>query len=103
MRLNSEELIIDNLYSPWLKIGERSFQSRLLIGIEQYTSALLIKQVLEAAQSQVFITTFDLENVRSSIPLTELENIIDIQSYIWVGTTSFAVTAQDAISTARML
>lgn len=103
MHQNSTGQRIDTDNAPWLTIGETSFQSRLLIGIEQYSSARLIKQVLEAAQAQVFITTFDLEHAWSSIPLTELESIIDIQRYIWIGTTSFATTAEDAISTARML
>lgn len=88
---------------PWLTINGQQFYSRLLVGIEQYDSPVQIREILEATESQVFITTFDLESTRSSILLSDLACELPIQSYIWVGTTSFARSAKDALTTARLL
>ena len=88
---------------PWLTLGEHRFYSRLLVGIEQYDSPTTIREILEATKSQVFITTFDLENARSSILLSDLATELPLDNYIWIGTTSFAHSAKDAIVTARLL
>jgi thiazole synthase len=91
------------LSEPWLVLGEQSFRSRLLVGTEQYTSAVQIREILEATHSQAFITTFDLDASHSSILLSDLVHEISVEDYIWLGTTSFARSAEDAVIIARML
>ncbi|MBF9132204.1 thiamine biosynthesis protein ThiG [Plantactinospora sp. S1510] len=88
---------------PWLRIGSREFQSRLLVGIELYTSAEVVGEVLRAAHADVFITTYDLEQTRSSLMLSDLDGQLDLDSYLWVGTTSFARSVDAAVETAQRL
>lgn len=88
---------------PWLRLGDREFRSRLLVGIEQYTSPALVGEVLRASGADVFITTYDLERTRSSLLLSDLDRHLDLDAYLWIGTTSFAHSAQDAVRTARRL
>jgi thiazole synthase len=87
----------------WLTIRGRHFRSRLILGIEQYTSAKVIAEVLRSGRCDVFITTFDLRNSKPSIPLSELSDILEIDEFIWMGTTSFARTQEEALRTAYIL
>jgi thiazole synthase len=89
--------------SPWLTVGERRFRSRLIVGIEQYADGETVRQVLEAAGADVFITTYDLQSRHQSLLLSDLDRQIDLASYHWIGTTSFARSAPDAVRTARHL
>jgi thiazole synthase len=91
------------LDEPWLVLGEQRFRSRLLVGIEQYESASLVRQVLQASGSDVFITTMDPDNHRSSLLLTDLVDELPTSAYHWIGTTSFARSAESALKTALML
>jgi thiazole synthase len=88
---------------PWLVLGKEIFRSRLLVGVEQYESASMVRQVLEASGSDVFITTIDLDQDRSSLLLTDLADELPLTDFRWIGTTSFARSADSAIKTARML
>lgn len=88
---------------PWLVLGEEKFRSRLLVGIEQYESAPMVRQVLEASGSDVFITTMDPDNNQSSLLLTDLADALPLTDYRWIGTTSFARSEESALRTARML
>jgi thiazole synthase len=88
---------------PWLVVGDRRFRSRLIVGIEQYESPEFIRQVLEATEADVFITTLDPDNRRSSVLLSDLEGEIQLDKYNWIGTTSFARTADSALLTVQIL
>jgi thiazole synthase len=88
---------------PWLVLGKEIFRSRLLVGIEQYESASVVRQVLKASGSDVFITTIDLDQERSSLLLTDLADELPLSDFRWIGTTSFARSAESAVKTARML
>lgn len=88
---------------PWLVLGKEKFYSRLLVGIEQYDSPALVRHVLEASGSDVFITTMDPDNHRSSLLLSDLADELPVTNYRWIGTTSFARSAESALKTARML
>jgi thiazole synthase len=88
---------------PWLVLGEEKFRSRLLVGIEQYESPPVVRRVLEASGSDVFITTMNPDNDRSSLLLTDLADELPLSHYRWIGTTSFARSAESALKTARML
>lgn len=88
---------------PWLKIGDRKFRSRLIVGIEQYDSVSVVRDVLNATGADVFITTVDPDNCRSSLLLTDLDDALDLERFIWVGTTSFARSKESAVRTAQIL
>src|SRR5689334_690653 len=53
------------LDEPWLEIGDAKFRSRLIVGIEQYDSVDVVKDILETTGADVFITTVDPDNRRS--------------------------------------
>lgn len=88
---------------PWLRIGDREFHSRLLLGVEQYTEPSLVRDVLNGSGADVFITTYDLERTRSSLLLSDLDREVDLDRFTWIGTTSFSHSAADAVETARQL
>jgi thiazole synthase len=88
---------------PWLTAGPYRFRSRILVGIEQYTSIPLIKQVLEASGADVFITTVDPDGGRSSLLLSDLADELPLDEYTWIGTTSFARSADSALRTVEIL
>lgn len=88
---------------PWLILRGREFRSRLVLGIEQYTDAGLVREVLRAGGCDVFITTFDLEQTKSSLLMSDLDRSVDLDAYVWIGTTSFARSMNDALLTARRL
>lgn len=88
---------------PWLVVGDRVFRSRLILGIEQYTSAELVAGVLRAGEADVFITTFDTTNTKPSLVLMDLDGVIDLDQLTWIGTTSFARSKDEALRTARLL
>jgi thiazole synthase len=92
-----------DLQQPWLVVDGQPFRSRLLVGIEQYESASLVGQVLEASGSDVFITTMDPGDGRSSLLLSDVVSELPDREFRWIGTTSFARSADAAIATARML
>ena len=88
---------------PWLVAGGHEFRSRLILGIEQYTSPELVGAVLAAGHCDVFITTFDQSNTRTSLLLSDLDDAMDLNSLAWIGTTSFARSCGEAVDTARKL
>jgi thiazole synthase len=89
--------------APWLKIGGREFRSRVLVGIEQYDSVPLVRDVLNAAGADVFITTVDPDNRRSSLLLMDLADELPLDEFTWIGTTSFARSKESALRSARIL
>lgn len=92
-----------DLAQPWLEIGERRFRSRLLVGIEQYDSVETVRDVLTATGADVFITTVDPDNRRSSLLLSDLDEVMPLENFIWIGTTSFARSKESALRTADIL
>jgi len=73
------------------------------VGIEQYDSIPLIRQVLEASDADIFITTVDPDGMRSSLLLSDLADEVPLEKYTWVGTTSFARSADGALRTVDIL
>jgi len=88
---------------PWLTLGGHKVISRLIVGIEQYSSPAMVRQVLETTGSQIFITTVDLETDRPSLLLSDLADELPMDQYLWIGTTSFARSAESAVRTAYVL
>jgi thiazole synthase len=80
------------------------FQSRLLIGTEQYKTAELLKKVAIAANTDTIIITYDFsEDGQSGLLLTDIEQIFKNQRVNLIGTTSFAKSGDEAIKVARLL
>jgi thiazole synthase len=91
------------LDEPWLEIGDRKFRSRLIVGIEQYDSVPVVRDVLTATGADVFITTVDPDNRRSSLLLSDLDDVLSLDKFIWIGTTSFSRSKESAVKTAGIL
>jgi thiazole synthase len=91
------------LDEPWLEIGDAKFCSRLIVGIEQYDSVTVVRDVLEATGADVFITTVDPDNRKSSLLLSDLDAILPLDRFVWVGTTSFSRSKDSALRTAQIL
>jgi thiazole synthase len=91
------------LDEPWLEIGEARFRSRLIVGIEQYDSVSAVGDVLDATGADVFITTVDPDNRRASLLLSDLDTVMPLDNFIWIGTTSFSRSKQSALRTAQIL
>jgi thiazole synthase len=83
--------------------GGVSFTSRLIVGIEQYSDPRLVADVLAAGGCDVFITTYDPTGNRASLLLSDLDEAMDLSRFGWIGTTSFAYSAEEAVDTARRL
>ncbi|MCG8917331.1 HisA/HisF-related TIM barrel protein [Actinokineospora sp. PR83] len=98
-----EEGRVEHLAEPWLTIGGHSFRSRLIVGIEQYDSVDVVRDVLAATGADVFITTVDPDSRRSSLLLSDLDDAISLDEFIWVGTTSFSRSRESAVRTAHIL
>jgi thiazole synthase len=89
--------------TPWLTIGDAEFRSRLIVGIEQYDSVTDVKNVLEATGADVFITTVDPDSRRSSLLLSDLDEALPLDRFVWIGTTSFSRSKESALRTAQIL
>jgi thiazole synthase len=89
--------------APWLTIGDAEFNSRLIVGIEQYDSVTDVKNVLEATGADVFITTVDPDSRRSSLLLSDLDAELSLDDFVWIGTTSFSRSKESALRTAKIL
>lgn len=94
---------IDHRGEPWLRIGTREFRSRLIVGIEQYDSVSVVRDVLTVTDADIFITTVDPDNRRSSLLLSDLDAVLDLDRFTWIGTTSFARSKEGALRTADVL
>jgi thiazole synthase len=88
---------------PWLVTGGVTFGSRLIVGIEQFTDPRLVARVLAAGGCDIFITTYDPAGTRASLLLSDLDEVMDLSRFGWIGTTSFAYSAGEAVDTAKKL
>ena len=88
---------------PWLKIGDAKFRSRLIVGIEQYDSVPVVRDILTVTGADVFITTVDPDSRRSSLLLADLDEVLPLDRFIWIGTTSFSRSKESALRTAHIL
>lgn len=96
----AENTMVD---SPWLEVGDAKFRSRLIVGIEQYDDVEVVRDVLETTGADVFITTVDPDSRRSSLLLSDLDQVLPLDRFIWIGTTSFSRSKDSALRTARIL
>jgi thiazole synthase len=99
----THESSVDETQTTWLDVAGHRLRSRVIIGIEQYDSAQAVGEVLVAAGADALITTVDTDNIRPSILLADLADTLPLSDFVWIGTTSFARSAEAAVRTAHVL
>nr|HID57837.1 thiazole synthase [Desulfobacterales bacterium] len=85
---------------PPLIIGDREFQSRLLVGTGKFSSTMIMKQAIEASGTE--IVTVALRRVDMSNPQDNLIGAIDTNRYLLLPNTSGARNAEEAVRLARI-
>jgi thiazole synthase len=91
-----------------LRIGDRSFASRLIVGTGKYASPSVMVQAHEASGAE--IVTVAVRRVKISLPVdsggghreASLLDFIDTSKYFILPNTAGCYTADDAIRTARL-
>ncbi|MDO8427328.1 MAG: thiazole synthase [Deltaproteobacteria bacterium] len=83
-----------------LKIGKRTFRSRLMVGTGKYPSNEIMKKALEASGAEV--VTVAVRRVNLDRSSESLLDHIDLKKYTLLPNTAGCYTAQDAIRTARL-
>ena len=96
----SQEPLSDPSVAP-LKIADRTFTSRLILGTGKYENAATMKRALEISGTEV--VTVALRRVK--LDATGEDNLIeqiDQERYLLLPNTAGCYTAEDAIRTARL-
>ncbi|MBI5454686.1 MAG: thiazole synthase [Deltaproteobacteria bacterium] len=83
-----------------LKIGTRTFRSRLMVGTGKYPSNEVMKAALEASGAEV--VTVAVRRVNLDRTKESLLDHIDLKKYTLLPNTAGCYTAEDAIRTARL-
>ena len=84
-----------------LTIAGRSFDSRLLIGTGKYPSMELMKEALDASQSEVITVAVRRERLFNEQGKSLLE-YIDLKRYTILPNTAGCFTAEDAVRVSRL-
>lgn len=88
---------------PWLVLKDQRLRSRLIVGIEQYEDAAVIRDVLAESRSELLIVTTGDRTIGRGVPVDQIFAALGQPSPALIGTTSFAQSAKEAIATARVL
>ena len=88
--------MLDNLI-----IGEKVFNSRLIIGTGKYDSFEVNKLALEASQSEIITVAIRRVNLENN-NAPKLTDFIDPKKYTYLPNTAGCFTAEDAIRTLRL-
>src|SRR6201987_2678048 len=86
-----------------LRIAEREFESRLLVGTGKFASNFLMKDALEASGTQIVTVALrraDLSGKHD--PFADILDYIDPNRYLLLPNTSGAMTAEEAVRMARL-
>lgn len=83
-----------------LKIGGRTFSSRLMVGSGKYPSNEVMKKSLEESGAEV--VTVAVRRVDLKNPLDSFFGHIDLSRYTILPNTAACYTAEDAVRTARL-
>ncbi len=86
--------------SDQLRIGDRVFSSRLLLGTGKFSSPAVMKDAIAASGSEIITVALrrvDLEN-----PGDAFLSVIDPASYVFLPNTSGARTAEEAVRIAKI-
>ena len=83
-----------------LKIADREFKSRLLLGTGKFSSPQLMRDALDASGTEIVTTA--LRRVNLSDPQDSFLNYIDPKIFLFLPNTSGARTAEEAIRIAKI-
>jgi len=83
-----------------LKIADKTFKSRLLVGTGKFPSNQILKQALIASETE--IVTVALRRVDLNSPNEDILGAIDREKYLLLPNTSGARTAEEAVRLARL-
>src|SRR5271170_7074801 len=86
-----------------LRIADRSFESRLLVGTGKFANNSLMREALEASGTQIVTVALrraDLSGKHD--PFADILDYIDPQRYLLLPNTSGAMTAEEAVRMARL-
>lgn len=87
----------------WLTLETVKIRSRLLIGIEQYTSSALVGSVLRAANADVLLIAPGTGDMNFNLDFGTLAEAVEVDRFVWVGVTSYAQSAAEAVKMALIL
>src|SRR5580692_3974 len=86
-----------------LRIADRSFESRLLVGTGKFANNSLMREALEASATQIVTVALRRANLSGSHdPFADILDYIDPNRYLLLPNTSGAMTAEEAIRLARL-
>lgn len=83
-----------------LNIAETSFTSRLLLGTGKFPSAAVMKEAIEASNTE--IVTVALRRVDLTNPADDIMSVLDRNKYHFLPNTSGARNAEEAIRLAKL-
>ena len=85
---------------PLLKIADRTFNSRLLVGTGKFSSIEIMRQAIDASGAE--IVTVALRRVDLSNPRDNLMEAVNTDRYLLLPNTSGARDAEEAVRLARI-
>src|ERR1700740_2015704 len=86
-----------------LRIADRSFESRLLVGTGKFASNFLMKDALEASGTQIVTVALRRADLSGGHdPYADILEYIDPKRYLLLPNTSGAMTAEEAVRLARL-
>src|SRR5580693_6902319 len=92
-----------NNLSSKLKIAEREFESRLLVGTGKFASNFLMRDALEASGTQIVTVALRRADLSGGHdPFADILDYIDSSRYLLLPNTSGAMTAEEAVRLARL-
>ncbi len=86
-----------------LQIADRTFDSRLMVGTGKFASNELMRDALEASQSQIVTVALRRANLSDKPdPFADILDFIDPKKYLLLPNTSGAMNAEEAVRLARL-
>src|SRR5277367_1929064 len=86
-----------------LRIADRSFESRLLVGTGKFATNSLMREALEASGTQIVTVALRRADLSGGHdPFADILDYIDPDRYLLLPNTSGAMTAEEAVRMARL-
>ena len=92
-----------HLENEALQIGDRCFNSRLLVGTGKYASNQVMHDALAASQTELATVALKRANLgQQDDPFADILDYLDTEQYLILANTSGAMNAEEAIRIARL-
>ena len=87
-----------------IKIADRTFNSRLILGTGKFSSPELMREALNASETQIVTVALRRANLdpHTKDPFANILEFIDPKKYLLLPNTSGAMNAQEAVRLARL-